>query len=140
MAAFLSVTLILTLALVSLTRRWLRPELVWAVLGAAGFTFYAALLGYLLLVTARGPAAPLEVFTVVYLGFTLTWYDAAQFSHLPESERTTDIPTDTFPVTGLNTGSISVFTDSSDTTSRSLSASPRLAWSPSTPKRSRANF
>ena len=50
--------------------------------GVVGFALYAGLLGYLLLITARGPAAPLEVLTVAYLGFTLTWYDAAQFSHL----------------------------------------------------------
>lgn len=50
--------------------------------GIVGFLVYAALMLYLLAVTFRSAAAPLEVLTVAYLGFTLTWYDAAQFTHL----------------------------------------------------------
>lgn len=50
--------------------------------GVGGFGLYAGLLLFLLLVTARSPVAPLEALTVAYLGFTLTWYDAAQFTFL----------------------------------------------------------
>lgn len=50
--------------------------------GVTGSVLYAGLLLFLLVVTARSSVAPLEVLTVAYLGFTLTWYDAAQFSYL----------------------------------------------------------
>lgn len=50
--------------------------------GVIGFLLYACLLLFLVIVTARGPVASLEVLTVAYLGFTLTWYDSAQFTFL----------------------------------------------------------
>ena len=55
----------------------------WLVsVGVLGAALYAALVLYLLVVTARSSVAPLEVLTVAYLAFTLTWYDSAQFTFL----------------------------------------------------------
>ena len=55
----------------------------WALaVGVAGFLIYLSLLLLLLYVTAQSSASPLEALTVAYLAFTLTWYDAAQFTYL----------------------------------------------------------
>ena len=55
----------------------------WLVsVGIAGAALYAALVLYLLVMTARSSVAPLEALTVAYLAFTLTWYDSAQFTFL----------------------------------------------------------
>lgn len=50
--------------------------------GVLGFLLYASLLLFLITITARSPVASLEVLTVAYLAFTLTWYDSAQFTFL----------------------------------------------------------
>ena len=55
----------------------------WLVsVGLPGAALYAALVLYLLIITARSSVAPLEVLTIAYLAFTLTWYDSAQFTFL----------------------------------------------------------
>lgn len=51
-------------------------------LGVVGLALYLLLIGVLSTVTARGGGWGLEAVTVVYLVYGLTWFDAAQFTHL----------------------------------------------------------
>ena len=55
---------------------------VWVSLGLGGLITYLLLLGVFLGVTARGEGWGLEAVAVVYLVYTLTWFESAQFSHL----------------------------------------------------------
>ena len=55
---------------------------VWLSVGLGGLVTYALLLGIFLWVTARGDGWGLEAVAVVYLIYTLTWFESAQFSHL----------------------------------------------------------
>ena len=55
----------------------------WALaVGVGGFLVYLTLLLFLIYVTTQSSASLLEALTVAYLAFTLTWYDAAQFTYL----------------------------------------------------------
>lgn len=51
-------------------------------LGLLGLGCYLLLIGTMTVVTARGAGWGLEAVTVVYLVYGLTWFDAAQFTHL----------------------------------------------------------
>ena len=55
---------------------------IWLSVGLGGLVTYALLLGVFLWVTARGDGWGLEAVAVVYLIYTLTWFESAQFSHL----------------------------------------------------------
>ena len=55
---------------------------VWLSVGLGGLISYGLLLGLLLWVTARGGGWGLEAVAIVYLVYTLTWFESAQFSHL----------------------------------------------------------
>lgn len=55
---------------------------VWVSLGLGGLITYLLLFGVFLWVTARGEGWGLEAVAVVYLVYTLTWFESAQFSHL----------------------------------------------------------
>ena len=51
--------------------------------GLVGAAVYTLLFGFFFWVTARGAGWGLEAVAVVYLAFGLTWFESAQFSHLP---------------------------------------------------------
>jgi O-antigen ligase len=51
--------------------------------GLVGFGLYALLFGFFVYVTARGGGWGLEALAVVYVVFGLTWFESAQYSHLP---------------------------------------------------------
>jgi len=51
--------------------------------GIIGLLTYLLLLGFCLWSTAKGPFRGIEAVVIVYLVYTLTWYESAQFSHLP---------------------------------------------------------
>ena len=55
---------------------------VWLSVGLGGLVTYLLLLGIFLWVTARGEGWGLEAVAVVYLIYTLTWFESAQFSQL----------------------------------------------------------
>ncbi len=55
---------------------------LWVSLGLGGLVTYLLLLGLFIGVTARGEGWGLEAVAVVYLVYTLTWFESAQFSHL----------------------------------------------------------
>ena len=55
---------------------------VWLSVGLGGLVSYVLLLGIFLWVTARGDGWGLEAVGVVYLIYSLTWFESAQFSHL----------------------------------------------------------
>ena len=55
---------------------------VWVSLGLGGLITYLLLLGIFVGITARGEGWGLEAVAVVYLVYTLTWFESAQFSHL----------------------------------------------------------
>ncbi len=55
---------------------------LWVSLGLGGLVTYLLLLGIFVGVTARGEGWGLEAVAVVYLVYTLTWFESAQFSHL----------------------------------------------------------
>lgn len=51
--------------------------------GLVGLALYTLLFGFFIYLTARGPGGGLEAVAVVYLVFGLTWFESAQYSHLP---------------------------------------------------------
>ncbi len=52
-------------------------------LGIVGALLYAALFGFFIVLTARGAAWGLEAVAVVYFAYGLTWFESAQYSHIP---------------------------------------------------------
>lgn len=54
----------------------------WISTGVFGLISYLGLLGFYTYSAYQAPLARLEVVVIVYLTFTFTWFEAAQFSHL----------------------------------------------------------